>query len=344
MAELGTEKSSEARVHDMRFCSNCGTSLTGAERFCSTCGNKIVTATEQNGFGQEQMPGSGINVYQGKKRSNIGLIAVCCTMIAVLMVVCVIIIFSMSKGNEEDVNALQGAVEKQENIKTDDVKNDSNKDFWSQNAATATPTPTLIPTPTTVPFVRKETAASLQSVETGEKMEMYEVSAIYTSADGFGQAFGFSGKLAENVGVIVAVSLDDNECRAGYTFSGSGKEVLKNVEIAVVEDGDVITYTTLQNPNIFYNIDFTLVSFQQGEGATFDIAIDFDFAGDRYLFEAEGTAMYQEAQPVPTQPEPDYNQCVCRGTRICQVCFGWGSLMGETCQGCHGDRTCQYCK
>ena len=220
-------------------------------------------------------------------------------------------------------------------------------------------------------FLRPDTAEEEPEFESavtldGEAVDQTEY--VYSYVPEYGHIFAAAFSVGSETWSFLA-ALPEDLCVEGAEYAGDDIEkggILFEVIAVDTESLAAETYNSAEAPERFEDLTVRLESVTPYETARFRLAGTVHMNGRDAEIAAAGEAEYAESAAADTGTTAAAgagNVCgacggtglcaICGGSGVCQVCFGRGGMSVTTygmggddwvvCQGCHGDRQCQYC-
>ncbi len=329
-----------SKVMSEKYCHSCGAKITDECTFCTECG------ANQKNIGAS----SAATVTKQGGGSKTPLIIIGIIIAVALIALCIILVINGNSGNSDTNSNSYITVDSNGNISANTTQNNNISNNNNNNADIIEPIPDTPEVATTItPYVKLN----------GENL--YQCSAAYTYSDVYGNVMAISGLLEEELGVIATVAIGSSSIKSGYTLDKNGCNSSTYFDLVLIEGSDAEEYTTANNPSMFDDCEFKLVSFKEGSEATFTMLIQFSYNGEDYQLEAGGTASYQEA-PANSNIAGGGNSgssgssgsrmcMLCYGKGICSVCDGSGlnsyydffTKEKRACDSCGGTLICKGC-
>lgn len=267
-----------------------------------------VTATGQN---------------QGGGGSKVALIVIGIVIAVALIALCIILVINGGSNASDDYSIPYDiTVDNNGNISANTIQNNNNSDITE-------------PVPDT-----PEVVSSVAPYAKLNGESLYDCSAAYTYSDGYGSVVAISGLIEEELGVIACVATGNDSLKSGYILDENGCSSSTYFDIVLIEGSDAEEYTTANNPSMFDDCEFKLISFKEKSEATFTMLIEFSYNGEDYQFEAGATASYQEAPAnsnVISGGSGTSGASGSSGSRMCALCYGKG-----ICSVCNGSGLNSY--
>lgn len=346
---------------DVKYCADCGARISATTAFCPQCGAKqdsqnhsVPSQHNMQNYGgpvQQYMQGYGMPASQ---KSKAPIIIAICSIVAILVIIGAVAVGLRNTSGRSSSSSGRGSSSSGEVSSSGSGSSSSGGGGSSSSGGGGSSssgggsyssggnTWNLSPGEASVTVT-----TSSGSVSTTQQEAVYgHSSGLY----GYNENYFMLSVAFNNTDTItLIVDIFEDYCQQGLSLSSQDFNETTKMGVLTTSSNDLALYNTYEYPQMIGNGSFQLEEYS-ANSTVFYIKADVVYNSTVYTLEGYGCADRKETDPlVLTSGDQWANEVqngicpTCHGSGTCQVCFGWGSISGETCHGCWGSRLCEYC-